>query len=322
MKIKPQIKQKIKKIISIRNYFKNTNVVSFFLMLAIFVMIFAFVVDYDNARKNNKSYWDNKYQTPEYVREGILDYGTSWYPNHNTLIKMVFYFTYQSNLFVLLVYILFFTKYRYQKWYHYLVFACLISILMTGLIFHIVINQFQQLTTFQFKLSYFLSHLLHTLTPLTFVYFYFKVNIFAISYRKIWIAWVHPFLYMLFFSLFGYFAIKPYLCHFKKDQPIVNSPADAKIDPFKHFPYWFFSPFYPDQEFENQKKAKLNKAQNPTESSKHKERKKQYLFRYGGYERVFVIFIVLFVPIFLMTFILLYMKRRMVGTKYHFKLQQ
>ncbi|MBS2126342.1 hypothetical protein J8J04_01320 ['Fragaria x ananassa' phyllody phytoplasma] len=318
MKIKPQIKQKIKKIIFICNYFKNTNIVFFFLMLAIFVMIFSFIVDYQNACENNKSYWYNKYQCPTYKEGGVLDYSRGWYPNHNTLIKMIFYFTYQSNLFVLLVYILFFTKFRYQKWYHYLVFACLISILMTGLIFHIVINQFQHLTTFKLKLSYFLSHLQHTLIPLIFVYFYFKVNIFAISYYKIWIAWVHPFLYMLFFSLFGYCAIKPYLNKFKKDQPIVTSQQDAKIDPFKHFPYWFFSPFYPDQKFENQKKDEAGKLKKNDVS----QRKKQYRFCYGGYERVLVIFIVLFVPIFIMTFILLYMKRRMSGTKYHFKLQK
>ncbi|CCP88372.1 hypothetical protein [Candidatus Phytoplasma solani] len=291
------IPQKLKKIFFC-NHFKRSNIVFLFLMLAISLMILVFFNDFKKATDKDVNYFVLcKYEPPEFVEGGILDYSKhGFFPGHNTLVKMIFYFTYQSNLFVLIIYALFFTKTRQKKWYHYAIFTCLISISMTGLIYHIVIDKFAHFKKFDFKNSYIISHLQHTLIPLTYLYFYFFVNNFAISYKKIWVGWLHALAYMVFFSLFSFFMMQPYWKNLSPGQRIINSQKDAEQrDPFKIFPYTFFSPLSEDQII-------------PPENLG----KKQYCFVYVGYKYVFRLYSLLFVIIALMTYILLWIKKRML----------
>ncbi|WP_349402127.1 putative membrane protein [Candidatus Phytoplasma solani] len=294
------IKKKIKKIV-FRNYFKNPDIVFLFLMICISLMILVFFNDFKKVSEGERNYFNYKYEPPEFIEDnGYLDYSKNgYYPGHQTFIKMIFYFTYQSNLFVLIVYVLFFTKARNQDWYPYLVFVCLISILATGIIYHIVIDKFQHFKTFKWELSYIISHLQHTFVPLIYLYFYFFVNTFAIPYKRMWMGWLHALVYMFCFSLYSRLSMNSYYKKFKKDKPIVESQEEAnERDPFKIFPYYFFSPFRPDKKKEYESLGK-----------------KRYRFLYKGYGIVFKLFLLLFLFISLMTYFLLWFKKRMIHKK-------
>ncbi|AGL90415.1 hypothetical protein [Candidatus Phytoplasma australiense] len=293
------IKNKIKKI-AFCNYFKNPDIVFLFLFLCISLMILCFFRDFNKSSDKGKHYFDNSHNAPSdyphFVKDGILDYNISGYfPGHNTFIKMYFYFTYQSNLFVLIIYALFFTKVRQKKWYQYLIFMCLISILMTGFIYHIIIDKFKHFTKFDWELKYIISHLQHTIIPLTYLYFYFFVNTFAIPYKKIWVGYLHALFYMVILSSIAYLKMIPYYSEFKLDQPIITNKDDVKRDPFRLFPYVFFSPFCDD----------------PTKELP----KKSHRFVFKGYAPVFKLFFILFCFISLMMYFLLWSKKKMVFRK-------
>ncbi|MBT1576815.1 hypothetical protein KEC49_01340 ['Elaeagnus angustifolia' witches'-broom phytoplasma] len=309
-------KLRFKKIV-LRNYFKKPNVVFLFLMLSICTLMLVFFHDFKECVNKGQIYWQYKYKAPTFMPEidfdttgkedNILDYEEGYYPGHHTFIKTVWYFTHQSNLFVLIVYALFFTKVRQKNWYHYVVFACLVSILMTALIFHTLIDKGRHFYEPEFSLSFFLSHLHHTLVPLCYLYFYFKVNSYAIPYKKMWIAFIHPLLYMTFFSLFGFLSMQDYFQDLQKDKPIITSEKQAaKRDPFKMFPYVFFSPF----------KQKLNNPANAQKlGDKENRHHKRYRFVYSCYDFVCLVFSCLFVFTVSMTYTLLWIKKRLLNKK-------
>jgi hypothetical protein len=301
----------------LKNYFQKTDIVFLFLMLSICTLMLVFFCDFQECVNQGQSYWKYKYKPPTFTpkisfegtgtEDSILDYEDGYYPGHHTFIKAVFYFTHQSNLFVLMIFALFFTKARNKNFYHYLVFSCLVSILITSLFFHTIIDQGRHFYAPEFSLSFLLSHLHHTLVPLCYLYFYFKVNSYAIPYKKIWIALIHPFLYMTFFSLYGFLSMQDYFQELQKDKPIVTKEEQAaKRDPFKIFPYVFFAPF----------KQKLN---NPENAQKLEDKKnihhKCYRFVYSGYGFIGVFFACLFFFIVCMTFTLLWVKKRLINKK-------
>lgn len=122
-----------------------------------------------------------------------------------------------------------------------------------------------------------------------------------------WIAFIHPLLYMTFFSLFGFLSIQDYFQDLQKDKPIITSEKQAaKRDPFKMFPYVFFSPF----------KQKLN---NPANAQKLEDKEnhhhKRYRFVYSCYGFVCLVFSCLFVFTVSMTYTLLWIKKRLLNKK-------
>jgi len=106
------------------------------------------------------------------------------------------YFTNQSNLIVAMTVLLFFLAKDDKKWFTYLSAIALVDILMTGIIFHTVLDVSP--ITFQ-------MHLTHTFTPILYFIFYFVSMEGFLKVKSFWIVLIHPLVYFLFFLVTGPF---------------------------------------------------------------------------------------------------------------------
>lgn len=112
------------------------------------------------------------------------------------------YFTNQSNLIVSVTMLLFFLAKDNKKWYPYLSAIALIDILMTGIIFHTILDVSP--ITFQ-------MHLTHTITPILYFIFYFVSMKGSIGLKSFWVVLIHPLVYFLYFLITGpYTGYYPY----------------------------------------------------------------------------------------------------------------
>ncbi|MGA0448097.1 MAG: hypothetical protein ACLTFB_01860 [Candidatus Phytoplasma pyri] len=227
-----------KKILYLKSKYNN-HILFFFVLLAslsFFLNIFynlkdiKIIEEYED--KINKSIiYNEKNSTTQFT------YDEGFYP-FNTPISLIWFFTKQSNILIFIIYLLYFFKSKKYNWYKYLVFIGLIDIMMTGIIYHFIINKGKSFIHFFHKpnLEKLLSQLEHTINPIFFLFFYFFYTKKTISYKNIWIALIHPSIYALFFLFYGYFNFIEYNNNFSNDKKIQK-------DPTQYFPYVFFSPF-------------------------------------------------------------------------------
>lgn len=103
------------------------------------------------------------------------------------------YFTIQSNIIVIVVAIIHLLKPK-AKWLEYASAIALVNIVITAIVFHALLQGFG--LTFK-------NHLTHTFAPLFYVILYYGFSQNPIGIKSIWVVWVYPLAYFLFFLIFG-----------------------------------------------------------------------------------------------------------------------
>ncbi|MBP5835736.1 hypothetical protein [Candidatus Phytoplasma meliae] len=149
------------------------------------------------------------------------------------LRSLIYLFTSESNILVLVVMILFFTPLRNKKYFIYLSFIALISILFTFLVNHIILDS-QEITKFTCNMNQTTIHYKHTVIPILYTLFYFGNNLKAISVSQVYMCLIHPLSYFTFFlikGLLNHSASYPY------DFIDPRKPGIFRIHPHQGYPY-------------------------------------------------------------------------------------
>lgn len=105
------------------------------------------------------------------------------------LLVTIFYFTTQSNFLVFMIMLFFLLKKDGKKWFKFLSLIALVDITITGLVFHIF------LTTYVAHINL-MQHLLHTITPVFYLAFYFIVLDHKFKVNQFWIGLIHPLIFI------------------------------------------------------------------------------------------------------------------------------
>ena len=134
------------------------------------------------------------------------------------------YFTTQSNILVLIVLILHFSGFISGRYFVDLVHISLVNILITGVGFHLFLGPYITLTLLQ--------HLLHTVSPILYLIYYFFINRFSFNLKRFWILFLYPILYFLSIYL---------VIH-----PLMGDTLEMVQGDFRgtRYVYPFFDPFY------------------------------------------------------------------------------
>ncbi|WP_334330883.1 hypothetical protein [Candidatus Phytoplasma prunorum] len=274
-----------KKFLYLKSKYKSYILFFFVLVALISFFLNIYVLEFDNKiieecvkKINNSRFYNPKDCTTQF------EYKKGFYP-FNTPISLIWFFTKQSNILIFIIYLLYFFKKKKYDWYSYLVFIGLIDIMMTGMIYHFIINK-RSIINFFYKLNLknLLSQLEHTINPIFFLFFYFFLYKKTISYKNIWIALIHPSIYALFFLFYGYFNFIEYNSFTKKE---------IEKDPIQYYPYFFFSPF-------EGKEKKISSSDDKTKIVK---------FKYVGYKKTFKYIGSLFSLTTFFTYIFLFVKK-------------
>ncbi|WP_210954708.1 hypothetical protein [Candidatus Phytoplasma luffae] len=123
------------------------------------------------------------------------------------------HFTSQSNFFILIILILFFTPFFKNKYFHILTFITLINILLTFIVNHSFIapdekrKLFQNIINFEFPG---LIHFQHTFIPILYIIFYFFSLNKGIDVKKSYLGIIYPLFYFLFFLILNFFKSEKY----------------------------------------------------------------------------------------------------------------
>ncbi len=108
------------------------------------------------------------------------------YPIQYFFINFI-YFTTQSNILIFVLLILCFTRFKKTQIYDIFTHIGLLNILMTGAVFHLFLGPYMELSLVQ--------HLLHTVTPLLFLFYYFVVYDNSFHIRYLLTLFVYPIIY-------------------------------------------------------------------------------------------------------------------------------
>ncbi len=105
------------------------------------------------------------------------------------------YFTTQSNILITIIAYSFIRGKTHSTLFSSLSFIALLNIMITGIVFHIL------LTPYMSRVS-FLNHVLHTINPLLYVFFYFTLITNFPPIKKLWISLIYPLVYALLVYIF------------------------------------------------------------------------------------------------------------------------
>lgn len=126
----------------------------------------------------------------------ILSYSNFLFNQTNfpTLISTSLYFTIQSNLLVFVV-VAIYTFKKDLKILKYFSFIVLVNMMITGIVFHVLLaSEMPNGVNFT-------NHVLHTITPIIYLFFYLIYIDQLIPIKRFWIALIYPLFYMLFVFL-------------------------------------------------------------------------------------------------------------------------
>lgn len=115
------------------------------------------------------------------------------------------YFTNISNLLIMVVLGLYLFEFHKKPWFKYIALIGLVNILMTGIIYHLLVNGISQFGQVSFD-----SHIKHTVNPVLYTVFYFLLVTQSVRLSKFWVTLIFPIVYFLFFIVFGQFIEPPY----------------------------------------------------------------------------------------------------------------
>lgn len=121
-----------------------------------------------------------------------------------SFIYFITRFSKQSNFLVFIIITLKLTRFKNKKWFPYLVFIGLIDILLTGLIYNIVIDNFNTFKTIYKNYKYLSINVFeHIYIPFLYLMFFLFSNSKTIALNKFFISSVHPFFYFIIFVIIG-----------------------------------------------------------------------------------------------------------------------
>lgn len=116
-------------------------------------------------------------------------------------LKSMRYFTNQSNLLVLIVFIIINLKLNNNKYFKYLAFITLISISITGVVFHLLLSDTlgnnTGIITSIHDLNNFQNLITHTISPIYYLLYYFIFIKESISIKEFFTGLIHPLMYFL-----------------------------------------------------------------------------------------------------------------------------
>lgn len=131
------------------------------------------------------------------------------------------YFTTQSNIFITVIAYLFIRGKSHTTLFSSLSFIALLNIMITGIVFHILLTPFMSQVSF-------LNHVLHTINPLLYVFFYFTLVSEFPPLKKVWISLIYPLVYALLVYIF----IEPVLGDILNQIVIVFDNSARYVYPF------------------------------------------------------------------------------------------
>lgn len=109
------------------------------------------------------------------------------------------YFTNQSNLLVLIVFVLIYFNYDKLKQFKIISFITLISMSITGVVFHLLlpdsVGSSDGIISSLFDLNNWHNLLTHTINPIYYVLFYFIFIIDDLKIKDFWLGMIHPIIY-------------------------------------------------------------------------------------------------------------------------------
>lgn len=111
------------------------------------------------------------------------------------------YFTNQSNFLVLIVFILIYFKQEEAKAFKIISFVTLISISITGVVFHLLLtntvgNDDGIIRTI-YDINNWQNLLTHTINPLFYAFYYFVFVVNDLKVKDFWFGMIHPILYFI-----------------------------------------------------------------------------------------------------------------------------
>lgn len=112
------------------------------------------------------------------------------------LLERLRMFTNISNIIVFIILVLYVFKFDKKWWFKYLAVIGLVSILMTGIIFHLFVSDGN---------VNFSGHIVHTINPILYPLFYFLIITPSIKLKDFWVTLILPLLYFLIILLLGPF---------------------------------------------------------------------------------------------------------------------
>lgn len=106
----------------------------------------------------------------------------------SSLLANFIFFTTQSNLFITIIAYLYIRGKTHYFLFHSLAFIALMNIMITGIVFHILLTPYMSGVSF-------LNHVLHTVNPLLYVFFYFTLIKEFPPLKRVWIVLIYPLIY-------------------------------------------------------------------------------------------------------------------------------
>lgn len=110
------------------------------------------------------------------------------------------YFTNLSMVFVFVMVVYLYFGLHNQKIFRYLALITLVNILMTGLIYHFIVNGITNFTNISLD-----SHVKHTFIPIVYPLFYYLFIRDTVSLKHVWTTLVFPLAYFALFIIVGNF---------------------------------------------------------------------------------------------------------------------
>lgn len=127
-------------------------------------------------------------------------YGTLQFMISSTVLLDLRYFTNQSNVLVTIILGLYLFDQQDRPYFKYLAVVGLVNILMTGIIYHVIVNGLEGFFNVGFN-----GHIVHTFNPLLYPVFYFILVAPSIKIHQFWVSLIYPALYFVIFLITGAF---------------------------------------------------------------------------------------------------------------------
>lgn len=116
-------------------------------------------------------------------------------------IRNQWYFTNQTNSLVVIVSILFWSRFEDKVWFKYFAQIVLVNIVITATGFHFILAP---------ETIDFYGHLSHTIVPIVYVIFYFTAVRAHLKLSQFWILIIYPMMYLALALVFGTWPLGQY----------------------------------------------------------------------------------------------------------------
>jgi hypothetical protein len=116
-------------------------------------------------------------------------------------VRNQWYFTNQTNTLVVIVSVLFWSRFEDKVWFKYFAQIVLVNIVITATGFHFILAP---------ETIDFYGHLSHTIVPIVYVIFYFTAVRAHLKLSKFWVLIIYPMLYLGLALLFGTWPLGQY----------------------------------------------------------------------------------------------------------------